>query len=554
MSIASSAREAAPEQSDESPNETISPTPTLSPTSIPSNGVKPTSPEISVDHALPNTTLTSIVNPPGSDVGTFETQPLLSEQYVAADQPNSWTWRRLGVEMLGLMYKSAPVMTAAGFQNVNNLLAVAILGHIGTKALAAFTLATMISSLTAISPLLGFLTALDTLCSQAATGAEHPGMPGIYLQRCLLFAGCFMVPVVTLWWNIKTVLLYIGQDPEIAAMTAYYQRFQILSTISGAVFEAIKKFLIAQGHLKEISAIQIVGTTLGWSFFYLTVINPTTTLGYVGVPVALALSFNLNTTLTWVWFTQVVRQRPGWTGFTWSAFRGWPQIAHLAFPGALSVSSEVLAFDLLTLAMSYLGPVALAAQSIISAILQGGYLLFIGVGVVVGNQVGNHLGAATPYQARQSALIGLVTVFCGALVFSLVLLCGRHQWGLWFNPDPKVNAVVAVLIPLICIVYLLQAVNGVAAGILRGQGRQRIGAVINLVSYYAVAVPAGFAMVYFLHWGIVSLWFAVILAVLCSTLGVLAVILRTNWHDEVHRCQARLAYDSRTVMTLATSV
>ncbi|KAJ1969072.1 ethionine resistance protein [Dispira parvispora] len=552
MSAGSSARETSPEQSGASPNETMPSTPTLSPTSSPSSGVKPTRPEFLVDHALPNNPLTSIDIPPGSDMGAFETQPLLSEEYVAADQTSNWTWRKLGVEVLGLVYKSVPVMTASGFQNVNSLLAVMVLGHIGTKALAAFTLASMISSLTALSPLLGFLTALDTLCSQAATGAEYPGMPGIYLQRCLLFAGCFMIPVATLWWNIETVLLYIGQDPEIAAMAAYYQRFQILLIISGVTFEAVKKFLIAQGRLKEISAIQIVGTTLGWSFFYLTVINPTTTLGFVGVPVALALSYNLNTILTWLWFTQVVRQRPGWTGFTWSAFRGWPQIAYLAFPGALSVSAEVVAFDLLTLAMSYLGPVALAAQSIIMTILQGGYLLFTGVGVVVGNEVGNHLGAAATYRARQSALVGLVAVFCGAVVLSLVLFGGRHQWGLWFNPDPKVNVVVAMVIPLVCIVYLLQSINLVAAGILRGQGRQRIGAVVNLVSYYAVAVPAGFVMIYFLRWGFVSLWFAVVLAVLCSTLGALAVVLQSDWHNEVNRCQARLADDSRMATMVAT--
>jgi Na+-driven multidrug efflux pump len=43
-------------------------------------------------------------------------------------------------------------------------------------------------------------------------------------------------------------------------------------------------------------------------------------------------------------------------------------------------------------------------------------------------------------------------------------------------------------------------------GILRGQGRQHLGGIVNLVVYWVIALPIGLVLAFQADWGLYGLW------------------------------------------------
>jgi MATE family multidrug resistance protein len=97
----------------------------------------------------------------------------------------------------------------------------------------------------------------------------------------------------------------------------------------------------------------------------------------------------------------------------------------------------------------------------------------------------------------------------------MVLFVARKRWGYIFNDDPEVVKLVAEVMPYCAIFQVLQpelliqmfdAIASVEGGILRGQGRQHLGGIANVIVYWFIALPAGLALAFEADWGLYGLW------------------------------------------------
>ncbi|KAJ1980447.1 ethionine resistance protein [Dimargaris verticillata] len=460
-----------------------------------------------------------------------------------ADLTTGWSWQELRAQSYSLIVLGFPITIAAVVSGLNNTLTTTILGNMGTQELAAASLALLVASSTAVAPLMGLLMALETLCSQAYTGSSDPGMPGVYLQRCLLICTLVFTPIIVVWWHIHPIFLAMGQDAELAIMAARYLRYVVLMVVSEMVFEGMKKFYIAQGLTRQIAVIHCAGVISGLPLFYLLTIHPATSVGMVGVPLSITGAMVGAITMASLWLRRSERSL-GWTGFTWKALQGWGQMARLAIPGCVMLTTELWALSLLGFAMAYFGPQALAAQAIAMTSLQFGMAAFQSIIVVIGSRVGNYLGLAMPNRARFITWSGLILGTVMASVAAVLLTVFAEQWAQLFNKDPKVRAIVSAMMPLLAFLLVCQTVSGIASGVLRGQGRPKVSAMANVICYYAVAVPLGLLLIKFTHLGLLGLWMAFLAAIFLSALFQVIVVLRSNWAVEVDKCRARLAPDS----------
>ena len=53
----------------------------------------------------------------------------------------------------------------------------------------------------------------------------------------------------------------------------------------------------------------------------------------------------------------------------------------------------------------------------------------------------------------------------------------------------------------------------VEGGILRGQGRQHLGGIANVIVYWFIALPAGLALAFKAEWGLYGLWVGMVRSV-----------------------------------------
>ncbi len=88
-------------------------------------------------------------------------------------------------------------------------------GHINKDVLAAAGLGRTFCTFAGIPIALGFVSACDTLCSQAY-GAGNYKKIGIVVQRVSLITIILMLPVAALWMNSEKILIALGQNHVVA--------------------------------------------------------------------------------------------------------------------------------------------------------------------------------------------------------------------------------------------------------------------------------------------------------------------------------------------------
>jgi multidrug resistance protein, MATE family len=74
----------------------------------------------------------------------------------------------------------------------------------------------MFAAVSAWSLASGTTTALDTMLSQAWTGASDKTLVGVHLQRALIILGIMFIPISMVWWRATDILLALNQEAQLA--------------------------------------------------------------------------------------------------------------------------------------------------------------------------------------------------------------------------------------------------------------------------------------------------------------------------------------------------
>ncbi|KAF9569921.1 hypothetical protein EC968_002446 [Mortierella alpina] len=436
-----------------------------------------------------------------------------------------------------LLRYSGPVVLTYVLQNSMRLASLVSLGHLGSIELAASSLATMFAAVTCWSVAMGMTTALDTLCSQSFT-SQHPHTLGLHLQRAILVLMLMFVPIAGVWLLAEHIFLLLGQEPALAEHAALFLRGLLPGAPAFLIFEGVRKYLQAQGIMHASTYVLLIVSPINVVLNYMLVWNKYIGIGFIGAPIATSISYWIMLILLMA-YIRFVEGYQCWGGWSMDAFTGWPAFLKLAIPGVMMICTEWWAFEVVSLAASYLGTIALAAQSIV---IQIGSLLFtipFGISIAASNRVGNLIGEGDPQSAKIASRASLALAVIFGMVNSTMLLIFKERWGLLFSDDPDVVKTVAMVLPLVALFQISDGIAGVGGGVLRGVGLQHLGAVLNLVAYYLIAFPIGYVLTFKLGFGLKGLWSALCLALWMVSLGEVWVIMRTDWPKEVQKCKAR---------------
>ena len=163
-----------------------------------------------------------------------------------------------------------------------------------------------------------------------------------------------------------------------------------------------------------------------------------------------------------------------------------------------------------------------------------------GVGVATSARVGNLLGLRNAAGAARAAnTAAWLSMFLGGIVL-VVLMGTRDNFAKLFNgDDDRVVRLTAEVLPLVALFQIADGLNGSCGGSLRGMGRQHVGALVNLVSYYCGALPLGVWLA-FHGWGLHGLWMGQCIALYLVGMLEWAVVALSNWDVEVDKAFKRM--------------
>ncbi|KAF8699989.1 MATE efflux family protein, partial [Rhizoctonia solani] len=454
------------------------------------------------------------------------------------------SWAERLQESKVLLKYTAPVFATHLLEYSLVIASVISIGHLSTEGLAASTLGSMTASVTGLSIVQGFASALDSLLPQAWT-SDNPRNVGLWTQRMVVVMSFTIIPILCIWHSAESILLVLRQEPEIARLAGIYLKWLSIGLPAYSFNVVIRRYFQAQGlmHVPSliIGIIAPINALLNWILVW----GPQPIrLGFVGAPLATAISFNLIAGCS-VAYGLLYTPGTAWHPIGRRSFRSLGTLVQLGLAGTGQIASEWWSWELVGLAASQLGPVALAAQSVLLVSSSTSYQAPFALGVATTVRIGNLLGSGHGKKARIAAEVSLVLSLIFALCLSFFFLVFRKRWGYLFNNDETVIRLVGDIMPLVALFQIVDGMNAVTGGALRARGKQSLGALVNVTAYYVVGIPLGIYLAFWWNMELRGLWIGLATALFYSAVVSAYVILRTNWSKEVLRVRARLEEDGK---------
>ncbi|KAH1043540.1 hypothetical protein GYH30_025401 [Glycine max] len=418
------------------------------------------------------------------------------------------------------LWLAGPMVFVSVFQYSLQVISLMFVGHLDELLLASASLATSFVNATGFNVLMGMSSALDTFCGQAY-GAKQFHMLGLHTQGAMLVLTLVTIPLSIIWVFLGPILIALRQDKEIAAHAQLYARYLIPSLSANALLRCITKFLQTQNIV--FTMVLASGLTSLLHFFLCWALVQKIELGIKGSAIAICISNWFNTIILALYIKLSPSCKTTWTGFSKESLHNIPRFLRLAFPSTLMVCLESWTFEIMVLLSGAL-PNAKLQTSVLS----------------ICTRISNELGAGSP---KAAYLAVKVTMFLasavGILEFASLMLLWR-VWGHVFTNVHEVVKYVTSMMPLVASSTFIDSIQTAFQGVARGCGWQKLGAYVNLGSYYFLGVPFSVVSAFVFHMKGQGLFLGILIALIVQVVCFLLVTLRANWEKEAKKAATRV--------------
>ncbi|XP_063151988.1 multidrug and toxin extrusion protein 1 isoform X2 [Candoia aspera] len=436
----------------------------------------------------------------------------------------------------------APVFTAQLLGFLISVVSSVFCGHLGKVELDSVTLAVSVINVIGISVGTGLASVCDTLMSQTY-GSKNVKRVGTILQRGILILLLFCFPCWAIFINTERILLLFRQDPEVARLTHIYVMIFIPALPAAFIYQLETRYLQSQAILlpQVVTGVvvNVLNVIMNTTFLY------TFKLGVVGSAWANTLSQNMQALLLflYVWWKNIHKET--WGGWTLDCLQEWGPFIRLALPSMFMICIEWWTFEFGSFLAGLISTVELGAQSIIYELATIAYLLPQGMSVASSVRVGNALGAGDADQAKRSCVMALLCTGVFAVVFAGLLVAVKDVVAYIFTDDKEIAALVSKVMLIFSPFHLLDATAATCGGVLRGAGKQKIGAIANAVGYYVIGLPIGISLMFVYKLGVMGLWTGLIVCISLQATSFLVIILWMDWKKAAEEAQIRAGLTGR---------
>lgn len=403
------------------------------------------------------------------------------------------SWRS---ELRATFLLAWPLVVAQLAQNALFTTDVIMMGWLGPEYLAAGTLATAF-----FNPFLllggGTVGAVAPLVAQALGARQIKNVRRTVRQGlwAAIAIATLLLPII---WNIRPILIFMGQDPDLAGMAETYMQIGLFVLYPGLGIFAMRSFLSALGSTRVILYVTVAGV------FANALLNYALIFGNFGAPRlelrgAAIATLLVNALMFGLLLLYVLRHRrykrfhilvrfwrPDWLRFR--------EIFRIGTPIGLTIMAETGMFAVAAVFMGWLGTDELAAHAVALQCAAIAFMVPLGLSMATTVRVGRAFGAQSREGVRRAGWTSMaIGVGFMCVTATLFLTMPGVFTRLFLDPAIPENTIpLQLATSYLLMAGLFQIVDGaqvVAANVLRGLSDTKVPMFVALFGYWVVGMP-----------------------------------------------------------------
>lgn len=375
----------------------------------------------------------------------------------------------------------------------------------------------------------GFAQAVMPMVAQALgrgdeTEVRRAARMGMWLS--LLF-GVMCYPI---FWYSESLLLVLGQTPEVARLGAEFLRIAGLGIIPALLVMALKSYLAALERTQVVLWVTIAAVGVNMALCYPLVFGRygLPELGVAGAAIASVVVQVLTFLILAIyagWLPDLRRfhlfQR-FWRA-DWAALA---RVARLGLPIGVTGLAEVGLFQAAAVMMGWIGTVELAAHGIALQVTSIGFMLHVGMSNATTVRTGRFAGAGDWTNLRRGGLVAIaISGAIGVVQILIYLGLAPQIVGLYLDMStPGAAEILAFgshLLIFAAAFQMMDAAQVMALGLLRGVQDTNVPMWIAAVAYWLIGIPAAYLLAFPLGWGGPGLWAGLVIGLLCAAIALM---------------------------------
>ncbi len=443
---------------------------------------------------------------------------------------------RFGPHLRATILLGLPMVGALLAQILMGVTDTIMLGWYGAAPLAASVLATQLFLVLVLTGS-GFAQAVMPMAAQALGGGDQKGLRRA-VRMGFWVVSAFSIIALPVMWFAEPIFLALGQDPVLAGMADEYLGIAKWALLPNLFIMVMRSYLGVVNKAHTVLAVTLMAAGLNGVLNYAFIFGNwgAPEMGLRGAAIATLGSSLLSMTLLMCYghWHPALRPHAVFKRFWRSDWAGFFELARLGWPIGISIMAEIALFSFSAIMMGWFGTIALAAHGIVIQITSVAFMIPLGLSQVATIRLGLAKGRQ---DCEEIAIAGKAVLLLGigiALTLSMLfVLFPALIISLFLDmSEPEAAAILAFAIPLLIVAAAFQLVDTLqvlAAGLLRGLKDTRVPMQIALFSYWGIGIPMAYLLSQYSSLGAIGIWIGLAIGLsVASVLGMWRYIWRAR--------------------------
>jgi MATE family, multidrug efflux pump len=400
-----------------------------------------------------------------------------------------------------------------------------MVGRLGAVQLAASSLVNGLILLILVFGI-GMSVALTPLVA-IAKGSNNHDECGIILRQGVLVNVVFSFLLVIPIYFVSDLVYYLDQPIEVARYAESYLKILNLSIIPFMIFQTYKQFSEGLSFTKPPMYILVVSNIVNvfgnWVLIFGNLGFPKMELDGAGYSTLLTRVFIAVAIFMYIRFSKSFKEFDPSLKFrsiNWPVIK---KIINLGIPGGFQMFFEVGGFVIAAIMIGWIGTKELAAHQIAINLASITFMVGLGISMAATIRVGNYLGKRDLLGIKRAGYSALLIIALIMGFFGIMFFVFRDYLPTLYINDVEVIKIAASLIVVASFFQVVDGLQVVGVGILRGLTDLNITMVISFMAYWVIGLPVAYLLGFTFGFGPEGVWFSFVVGL---SLAAIFFILR----------------------------